>query len=46
MPMEVIMSLSSIRLAKILVDQTFDINSSRVKLLVDTVLTSKISYFG
>jgi len=39
MPMEVIMSLSSIRLAKILVDQTFDINSSRVKLLVDTVLT-------
>jgi len=37
--MEVIMSLSSIRLAKILVDQTFDINSSRVKLLVDTVLT-------
>jgi hypothetical protein len=33
------MSLSSIRIAKILVDQTFDINSSRVaKLPVDMVL--------
>jgi hypothetical protein len=38
--MQVIMSLSFIRLAKILVDQTLDINSSKVtKLLVDVVLT-------
>jgi hypothetical protein len=42
--MQVLLSLSFTTLAKVLLDQTFDINSGReTKLLVDMVLTRKIS---